>query len=99
MWYIYITEYASWKEWNNANCRNRDGPKDYHTKQSKPERERQIPYDITYMWEQNMTQMNLCMKQKETHRHREHSCGCQGGGGVGGWWTESIGLVNANYYI
>ena len=26
------------------------GPKDYHTKPSKSERERQIPYDITYMW-------------------------------------------------
>ena len=27
-----------------------DGPKDYHTKRSKSERERQMPYDITYMW-------------------------------------------------
>ena len=27
-----------------------DGPRDDHTKQSKPERERQTPYDITYMW-------------------------------------------------
>ena len=27
-----------------------DGPRDYHTKLSKSERERQIPYDITYMW-------------------------------------------------
>ena len=25
-------------------------PRDYHTKQSKSERERQIPYDFTYMW-------------------------------------------------
>ena len=24
--------------------------RDYHIKQSKSERERQIPYDITYMW-------------------------------------------------
>ena len=24
--------------------------RDYHTKWSKSERERQIPYDITYMW-------------------------------------------------
>ena len=24
--------------------------RDYHTKGSKSERERQIPYDITYMW-------------------------------------------------
>ena len=27
-----------------------DGLRDYHTKQSKSEGERQIPYDITYMW-------------------------------------------------
>ena len=26
------------------------GPRDYHTKQSKSERERQILYDITCMW-------------------------------------------------
>ena len=25
-------------------------PRDYHTKRSKSERERQIPYDFTYMW-------------------------------------------------
>ena len=27
-----------------------DGPRDYHTKQSQSDIERQIPYDITYMW-------------------------------------------------
>ena len=27
-----------------------DGPRDYHTKWSKSDRERQILYDITYMW-------------------------------------------------
>ena len=27
-----------------------NGPRDYHTKWSKSERERQILYDITYMW-------------------------------------------------
>ena len=24
--------------------------------------------------------MNLSTKQKQTHRHREQTCGCQGGG-------------------
>ena len=38
------------KEWNNAICSNMDGPRDYHTKWSKSEKEGQIPYDITYMW-------------------------------------------------
>ena len=27
-----------------------DGPRDYHTKWSKSDRERQISYDVTYMW-------------------------------------------------
>ena len=27
-----------------------DGPRDYHTKWSKSERETQIPYATTYMW-------------------------------------------------
>ena len=31
-------------------CSNMDGPRDYHTKRGKPEKERQILYDITYMW-------------------------------------------------
>ena len=38
------------KEWNNAICSNKDGPRDYHIKWSKSDRERQISYDITYMW-------------------------------------------------
>ena len=37
------------EEWNNAICSNVDGPRDYHTKWSKPDRERQILYDIAYM--------------------------------------------------
>ena len=38
------------KEQNNAICSNMDATRDYHTNQGKPERKRQIPYDITYMW-------------------------------------------------
>ena len=38
------------KEWNNAICSNMDGPRDYHTKWNKPDRERQISCDIAYMW-------------------------------------------------
>ena len=36
-----------------------------------------------------MTQRNLSMKQKQTHRHREQACGCQGGEseGQGGIWS------------
>ena len=38
------------KEWNNVICSNMDGPRDDHTKWSKSDRERQMSYDITYMW-------------------------------------------------
>ena len=37
------------KEWNNAICNNMGGPRDYHTKWSKSER--QPLYDIIYMWD------------------------------------------------
>ena len=53
MWYIYIYNGILFRhkgEWNNAICSNMDGPRDYHTKWSKSDRERQIPYDITYIW-------------------------------------------------
>ena len=48
MWYIYTLEYYSAikKEWNNAIHSNMDGLRDYHTKWSKPDREKQISYDI-----------------------------------------------------
>ena len=36
--------------WSNAICSNMDGPRGYHTKWRKSEREGQIPYSITYMW-------------------------------------------------
>ena len=37
------------KEQNNAICSNMDGPRDYHNKWSKSDKQRQI-YIITYMW-------------------------------------------------
>ena len=48
------------KEWDNAICSNMDGPRDYQTKWSKPDRERWMSYDITYMW-------NLRRKKKDTN--------------------------------
>ena len=45
-----------------------DGPRDYHTEWSKPDRERQISYDITYMWNlKKNLQTNLFTKQRLTH--------------------------------
>ena len=44
-----------------------------------------------------MTQMNLSTKQKQTHRHREQTCGWQEGGGEGG--RERDGLKMCGWWI
>ena len=51
MWYIYIQWNTIWpqKEWNFAICSNMDGLGVYYAKWNKPNRERQIMYDVTYM--------------------------------------------------
>ena len=46
-----------------------DGTRDSHVKWSKSERERQIPYDTTYIW-------NLIKGKKEyLHRKENHALG------------------------
>ena len=34
--------------------------------------------------------MSLSMKQKQTHSHREQTCGCQGGVVGGGMWEVGV---------
>ena len=75
------------KEWNDAILHsNVDATRDYHTKWSKSDRERQIPYDTIYM--QNLKkkrQMNLFTKQKQTHRFQKKHMVTKGetlGGGI-----------------
>ena len=54
------------KEQNNTICSNMDGPRDYYTKWYKSDRERQVSYDITYMWNIIKTiQVNLLTKQTD----------------------------------
>ena len=64
------------KEQNNAIYRNMDATRDYHTKWSQSERERQIPYDITYMWILKHG-TNEHIYKTETASHRNQTCGCQ----------------------
>ena len=54
------------KEWNSAICSNMDGPRDYHTKWSKSDRERQISYAITYMWNLKKNDTNELIYKRET---------------------------------
>ena len=48
-------------------------------------RERQIPYDIAYIWNLKHDTENLCIKQKQTHRHSKQTCGFQEGGSRMDW--------------
>ena len=48
-----------------------DGPRDYHIKWSKSERERQIPYDITYKWNPKYDTNELIYKTETAHRCRK----------------------------
>ena len=60
------------KEQNNAIFSNRAGTRDSHTKWGKSERERQIPYDITYIW--NLIYgTNESFHRKENHGHGEQT--------------------------
>ena len=43
--------------------------------------------------------MNLSMKQKQIHRHKEQIGGCQRGGGVVQGWNGSFRVAYASYYI
>ena len=94
IWYIYTMEYYSAiKKNKNAICSNMDGTRDSHTQWRKSERERQIPYDITYIW-------NLIYGTNEPfHRKKimdmENRLVVAKGGGVG--WTGNLGLRDANY--
>ena len=91
MWYIYTKEWillSHKKEQNNTICSNMDGTRDSHTKWSKSERERQIPYDITCIY--NLIYgTNEPFHRKETHRLEEQTCGCQVGEERSGMDRES----------
>ena len=56
-----------------------DGPRDCHTEWSKSEKEKY--HNIPYMWnlKRNDTNEIAFTKQKETHRLREWTYGCQEG--------------------
>ena len=46
-----------------------------------------------------MTQLNLSVKQKQNHRHKEQTGSCRGKSGVGQGWSGSLGLADVSFYI
>ena len=68
------------KEWNNATCSNMDVTRDSHTKWTKLERERQIPCDITCMWNlKHGSDEPICKTETDSQ-----TCHCQGEEGRSG---------------
>ena len=45
-----------------------------------------------------ITKMHLSVKEKQTHRYREHTCGAHGEVGEEVGWIDSLGFADANYY-
>ena len=61
-------------------------------------RERQIPIDITYMW--NLKKYHKLVnitKKKQTHRYREQTSGCQLRGGGAKYRDGRMG--GTNYWV
>ena len=58
------------KEQSNTACSNMDKPRDYCMMGTKSDTERQIPSDITYMWNLKYDTVELFMKQKKTQTQK-----------------------------
>ena len=72
---------GSYSQWNTTRPQKR-------TKES--ERQRQIPYDFTSVWNLIYGTNEPCHR-KENHGHGEQTCGClEGGGGSGRDWEFGV---------
>ena len=57
------------KEWNAVICNNMNGRWGHYAKWDKSDRERQILYDLTYMW--NLKKQTNKQTKTLTHRNRD----------------------------
>ena len=73
-----------------------DGPRDYETKRSTSDRERQI-YDITYMW--NLKYDTNEYNKTQIHKYREQTGGYQRGEGRRVGQDRGRGSRDTNYYV
>ena len=75
-----------------------DRPRDYHTKQSKSE-EKQIPYDVTYMWILKYGTNELIYETETEPQTQRTDLWLPKGGGLGEGWSGTLGLADETYYI
>ena len=73
-----------------------DGPRDDHTKWSQSERERQISYDITYMW--NLIKWYKWTYLQNRNRPTDSENRLVVTKGEGGK-NRSLGVTDTHYYI
>ena len=78
------------KEWNNGICINMDAIRDYYTKWSKSER--QILYDITYMWSLKYGKNEPIYETETDSTDKENRLVVAKGEGVGGGMEWKVGI-------
>ena len=75
--------------------------RDYHSKQSKSERERKIPYGSTYMWNLKFGTNEPIYKKEMDSQTQRTDCGCQEQGGREwdelGIWGQQIQTITFSY--
>ena len=96
--YIHTVECYSVirKEWNFAICNNVDGPRGFYAPWNKLEREREILYILTSIWNLKNKVMNVT-KQKQTRRYKKQTSGYQWEEKWGEQPVQCRGLIDANY--
>ena len=91
--YIYTVEYYSaLKRRNLVICGNKEGPRGYYAKWNKSDKERQIPYNFTYIWNQKKHKQT----NKKTTKQKRNRCTdtenklmvAREDGGGGGHWAK-----------
>ena len=84
--------YSAIKEGNPDICNNIHERGGHYAKWNKPDRERQMLYGITCMWNQKKIQISLFTKQIQTHRHGKQTWLPKGKGGRNKLriWNEQI---------
>ena len=75
-----------------------DATRDYHTKWSKSDRERQISYDTANMWNLKYDTSEPIYETETDSQTQRTDLWLPRGRGVGEGWIGSLGLAGANSY-